>query len=85
MTVIVRLMLGGVETTLTAESVERDPVHPRLLRLVGVAGLVLPEAPDFRVTSASVPRDSVIWYVEGVVPNLVSQGRIESEPDVDGA
>lgn len=85
MTVILRLMLSGVETTLTAESVERDPVHPKLLRLVGVGGLVLPEAPDFRVSSASVPRDSVLWYVEGVVPDPVARGRIEIEPDADGA
>lgn len=84
MPVLVRVLLGGVESTISAESVERDPVHTRLLRLRGVDALTLPDAPDFEVRSASVPRDSVLWYVEGAVPDPSASGRIEPEPESSG-
>jgi len=84
MPVLVRVLLGGVESTLSARSVERDPVSPRLLRLRGVSGLVLPEAPGFEVESASLPRDSVLWYVEGKVPESDISGRLGVELEAGG-
>ena len=84
MAVLVRVLLGGVESTLAADSIERDPVSPRLLRLRGVAGLVLPEAPSFVVDSASLPRSAVLWYVEGDVPEPPRSGRLDGEPATDG-
>lgn len=84
MAVLVRILLGGVESTLSADSIERDPVSPRLLRLRGVSGLVLPESPRFVVASASLPRDSVLWYVEGEVPEIIRSGRLEAETQPAG-
>lgn len=84
MAVLVRVLLGGVESTLSADSIERDPVSPRLLRLRGVSGLVLAESPRFAVESASLPRSSVLWYVEGDVPHSSESGRLAREPGTDG-
>ena len=81
MAVLVRVRLGGGEVTLAAESLVRDPAHPRLLRLVGVAGLVLPDEPLFKVSNASIPRDDVLWYVEGAMPDPVGSGRLLPNPE----
>ena len=79
MAVLVRMTLGGVESTLRADRLEADPIHSELIRLYGVVGLVMPEFPHFVVSSASLPRRDIVWYVEGAVPDLVASGSMAED------
>jgi len=84
MAVLVRVRLGGGEVTLAAESLAADPLHPRLLRLVGVVGVTLPENPRFEVEVAALPVDDVLWYVEGAMPDPAGSGRLPENPESGG-
>lgn len=80
MAVLVRIRLGGAEATVAAESVARDSVHPKLIRLSGVSDLVLPERPAFVVTSVSIPQSDVLWFVEGSVAEWAAAAKMGPDP-----
>ena len=78
---LVRLLLGGDEVTVQADSIKPDPLFGSFVLLSGVRGVSDTTYPNVSTKHLSLPKDQVRYYLAGTESEVPTSKSTDSTTD----